>query len=299
MYLGICIAWTIFWSLWSVLLTRLDEHTNRQTIKGILFWFSRCPHCKKRLHAQNLIPIVSYIKQEGKCAFCKKKISLRYPILEITSGLIFMLSYYLVYNTMSYMVLDEYKISTLVFRCITNRTLLLLIIYDLQQYELHMPTRILSIFWILWRQFLGMQGNYQRAVVWSLIFGIVFLWIYRWGKRYAKKKYHQEEWFGQGDVFIGFLLGSLFPWIAMYNLVHMTIQNVIKILLLFLIISSLLGLLYFAITYLRKTFKNKKLWAVSHDLWAKFKIIPFIPSLIITFWILLFYADRIVAFVFN
>lgn len=285
------ILWTIFWSLWSVLLTRLDENTTWTTIKGILFWFSQCPHCKHRLHAQNLIPIVSYISQHGKCVFCKKSISPIYPILEIASWAVFLLSYYLVYNTLSYLIPDWYKLSTLIFRFFTNWTLLLLIVYDFKHYELHMPTRILSAVRIIWRQFLGLQWNYQRAIAWSLIFWVVFIWIYKVWKRYSQKVYQQEEGFGQWDVYMWFLLWALMPQISWYNLISLNIQNNIKIIILFLVISSILGIVYYGINHLINIKLKKEQ--------AKFKIIPFIPSLIIAFWILLFYADRIVAFVFN
>lgn len=57
--------------------------------KSILKGRSHCDHCKKTLGPKNLIPILSYIKQGGKCAKCKKKLSIYYPISELLTGIAF------------------------------------------------------------------------------------------------------------------------------------------------------------------------------------------------------------------
>lgn len=44
---------------------------------------SHCPQCKKPLKPWHNIPIISYLVLGGKCAHCKTKISLRYPIVEL------------------------------------------------------------------------------------------------------------------------------------------------------------------------------------------------------------------------
>lgn len=54
---------------------------------------SHCPKCKKRLGFFELIPILSYILQLGKCRECKQKISLIYPLIELSSGILFVISY--------------------------------------------------------------------------------------------------------------------------------------------------------------------------------------------------------------
>src|SRR3989338_3192403 len=50
---------------------------------------SHCPHCQKTLRWYELIPLLSFIVQFGKCRHCKKKLSLQYPLVEFLSGLIF------------------------------------------------------------------------------------------------------------------------------------------------------------------------------------------------------------------
>ena len=54
---------------------------------------SHCPNCNKKLGFFELIPIISYIIQFGKCKKCKQRISIFYPIIELSSGLLFALSY--------------------------------------------------------------------------------------------------------------------------------------------------------------------------------------------------------------
>lgn len=47
--------------------------------------FSHCPQCKKTLKPWHNIPLISYLVLQGKCAYCKGRISLRYPIVELLS----------------------------------------------------------------------------------------------------------------------------------------------------------------------------------------------------------------------
>lgn len=52
---------------------------------------SRCLYCKKILKWYELIPLFSFIFQFGKCRSCGHRLSLQYPIVELLSGLIFIL----------------------------------------------------------------------------------------------------------------------------------------------------------------------------------------------------------------
>ena len=55
---------------------------------------SKCPKCGHRLHWYNNIPVLSYIFLRGKCQFCKTKISIQYPIVELITGLMFLAIYW-------------------------------------------------------------------------------------------------------------------------------------------------------------------------------------------------------------
>lgn len=50
---------------------------------------SHCPTCGHMLRAWELIPILSYLILGGRCAKCREKISIRYPLFELTNGLLY------------------------------------------------------------------------------------------------------------------------------------------------------------------------------------------------------------------
>ncbi|WP_041276569.1 prepilin peptidase [Desulfosporosinus acidiphilus] len=53
---------------------------------------SHCPKCGHALRAWELIPIVSFIIQGGRCLNCRTKVSWRYPGVELLTGLLFSLT---------------------------------------------------------------------------------------------------------------------------------------------------------------------------------------------------------------
>ena len=52
---------------------------------------SYCPNCNHKLSFFDMIPILSYVFLKGKCRYCKQKIRIRYLLLEISTGLVFLL----------------------------------------------------------------------------------------------------------------------------------------------------------------------------------------------------------------
>jgi leader peptidase (prepilin peptidase)/N-methyltransferase len=70
-------------SFFNVCIYRIPRH------ESLIFPPSHCPSCKKRIKAYDNIPILSCILLLGKCRFCKKPISLRYPLVELLTGLLF------------------------------------------------------------------------------------------------------------------------------------------------------------------------------------------------------------------
>ena len=70
---------------------------------------SHCPKCKKRIPGYDNIPFISFILLKGKCRICKSKISLRYPLVELLTAVIFLLfftRYGLSYDFFFYIVLS-------------------------------------------------------------------------------------------------------------------------------------------------------------------------------------------------
>ena len=52
---------------------------------------SYCPNCNHKLGFLDMIPILSYVCLGGKCRYCKQKIRIRYLLLEVLSGVVFVL----------------------------------------------------------------------------------------------------------------------------------------------------------------------------------------------------------------
>ncbi|MDZ8109942.1 MAG: A24 family peptidase [Nostoc sp. DedQUE12a] len=58
---------------------------------SILWPPSRCPHCLNQLKAYDNVPVFGWISLRGRCRYCKSKISLRYPVVEGLTGIIFLI----------------------------------------------------------------------------------------------------------------------------------------------------------------------------------------------------------------
>ena len=61
--------------------------------ESIVFPASKCPKCQHKLHWWHNIPVLSYIILRGKCGFCKEKISIQYPLIELLTGIIFVVTF--------------------------------------------------------------------------------------------------------------------------------------------------------------------------------------------------------------
>ncbi len=61
--------------------------------ESIVFPSSHCPNCGTKLKAYDLVPLLSYIVQRGKCRYCGEKISPQYPIVELLNALVYILIY--------------------------------------------------------------------------------------------------------------------------------------------------------------------------------------------------------------
>lgn len=283
------ILWLIFWSLGSVLLIRLSENVDKETIKGILRWRSKCPNCWATLKGRNLIPLLSFLFQRGKCEHCKQPIPSLYPILEMGSAIIFVLSFLLFQN---------FGIGTVIFRCLVNRLFFLLIVYDVMKYELHMPLRmILTLLLIGWSIF-WIGGTMTQALASLGFFAVGFGIIYFLSKRYAKLRYGASEWFGEGDLYLWASLGLGLPFILTYNYLTRWRSSLVNNFLLFIILSSVIWIILRAVLKLIVHRYPKLITNTVSPLFQNKLLIPFIPAMIIAFWILLRKADFFISLLF-
>ncbi len=56
---------------------------------------STCPRCQTRIAARDNIPVLGWILLRGRCRTCRMRISIRYPLIELANGLLFVLVYWL------------------------------------------------------------------------------------------------------------------------------------------------------------------------------------------------------------
>lgn len=147
--------------------------------KDITHERSFCPNCNHRLEFLDLIPIFSYIFLGGKCRYCKQKIRPRYLLLEVFSGIIFMLFYIslkidiFAFDTQKlvYLVFGIFYISTLFIiggiekekHCIPNSVLIfglvVSLIYIIYLYIIHVSIYKYVIYFILMVAFIIMNSK--------------------------------------------------------------------------------------------------------------------------------------------
>lgn len=80
--IGLCVG-----SFLDVLADRLPRG------EDVLWGRSHCDYCKKNLRWFELIPVVSYVLQGGRCGRCHKTLSIQYPLSELVTGLGFLFLY--------------------------------------------------------------------------------------------------------------------------------------------------------------------------------------------------------------
>ncbi len=86
---------------------------------------SYCPKCNHKLNFLDLIPVLSYIFLGGKCRYCKNKIRPRYIILEILSGIVFLL--YAMLLDINILNIEYEKIMALIFGVLFLSTIFIII----------------------------------------------------------------------------------------------------------------------------------------------------------------------------
>ncbi len=87
---------TIFISIFGVLIGSFLNVIIYRIPKGesIVFPSSKCQSCQTPLKWYHNVPIFSWLFLRGKCGFCSEKISIQYPLIELTTGVIALLLYY-------------------------------------------------------------------------------------------------------------------------------------------------------------------------------------------------------------
>jgi len=74
----------LFGSFANVIIYRMPKE------ESIVYPPSHCPSCNARLKAWDLVPVLSWLFLQGRCRYCKEKISFRYAVVELLCGVLFL-----------------------------------------------------------------------------------------------------------------------------------------------------------------------------------------------------------------
>lgn len=195
----IFIIGTIMGSFFNVVAHRLSN--NESIIKP----GSHCENCNHLLKWYELIPIISFLIQGGKCRQCHTQLSWWYPLIEIITGLFYLFSY--LYFGLSYDFFISLVISSvLVITCITDFNYLII---------LDEPLIVGSILIIIIK---FLQGGIIDTLI-AILSGLLLFFFMLLVKILGDKAFKRES-LGGGDIKLSFFIGlSLGYKLAFVNLV--------------------------------------------------------------------------------
>ncbi len=246
-----------FGSFINVVALRYDP--DRFVLKGSLRGRSRCPHCGKVLAWFELLPVLSFAIQAGRCRGCKAHLSLQYPLVEVLSGLIFAFvprgldGYFSLLPSFYLPPTTYYLLITL-----WTAAFLILLLASLIDFRLRLiPDELNALLVLLGASIAFLLAPYWSGESISFIKSYSFLFGLReniWLNRLAAAALGaafpgflvlitKGRGMGLGDVKLGFALGALFGW-----------PEILLILVFGFIFGSVVGLA--AILLKQKTLKS-------------------------------------------
>lgn len=182
--LGLCIG-----SFLNVLILRLPVN------EKIGMDRSRCPSCRKVLEWFELIPVVSFLLQKTVCRGCKKSISWQYLLVEISTGLLFIVSFY------NYVAGTE-NVWMAFLKAFISVILVLVFMIDLK-FGLILDVIIWPAIVLIFLLQLYLGHSYIDLLIGSLIAGGFF------GLQYVVSR---GRWIGAGDIGLGVCMGVILGW---------------------------------------------------------------------------------------
>lgn len=177
---------TILGSFYLVIGTRLPKGENAILAR------SHCDHCNTTLKWYELIPIISYLIQLGKCNTCHKKISIDHFLIELFSGILFLLGY-LYYGL---------NISYGIYLVIVSLALIIFVSDFKYMVILDSPLIISSVLLIILKYFeVGLLNT-----IYAIIYGIS-MFIIMYVIQILGNKIYKKESLGGGDIKLAFIIG--------------------------------------------------------------------------------------------
>jgi leader peptidase (prepilin peptidase) / N-methyltransferase len=213
---------------------------------------SYCPKCKKTLKVKDLVPVFSYIFLKGRCRYCREKISLQYPLVELLTGVLFV---FIGFKTLETFIFFE--VVTLLYLLVVAFFLVLIFVYDLKHFIIpdfaNFSLIGISFAYLLFNSFYNQDLQIFLYGIFSALGAFLFF--------FALYYFTEGKGMGFGDVkfvvFMGFFLG--FPNILVALFVSFVLGAIIGLTLIamkikkaknqipfgpFLILGTLLGYFY-------------------------------------------------------
>ena len=157
---------------------------------------SRCPRCNHRIGPLQNIPLVSWLVQRGRCVSCRQPVSLRYPLVELTTLVLTLV----VITTFGYTTVG-------LAACLFTWILLSATLIDAD--TMLLPDQLtLPLLWL--GLLVNLDGSIvplESAVI-GAVAGYLVLWLTYWGFKLATGK----EGMGYGDFKLLAALGAWLGW---------------------------------------------------------------------------------------
>ncbi len=152
---------------------------------------SKCPYCNAVLKFYDNIPILSYLILRGKCRSCAEKISIQYPIVELITGIAFLViskTFGFTYTTFFLLVLASLAI------VIAVTDIKEKIVFDAHTISFIVVAIIFNI----------VNKQVVTAIIGLILGALIMEGVARFGQLLSKKRA-----FGEGDTFIAAGIGAL------------------------------------------------------------------------------------------
>ena len=168
---------------------------------------SRCSNCGHTIAWYENLPVLSYIFLRGKCSVCGKPFGIRYPVVEISTGLLFAFCLWRWGNTPATLAWCGFSSALLALAVIDWDTTLL-------PDDITLP--------LMWAGlvFAALQFNPQASLpdaLWGAVAGYLSLWSVYWVFKLVTGK----EGMGYGDFKLFAALGAWFGWSALVPIILM------------------------------------------------------------------------------
>jgi len=159
---------------------------------------SYCPKCVTQIAWYDNIPVLSFILLRGRCRKCRSKISIQYPLVELITAILFLISFSL--NSQKFINLD-WEFLVLIFRdFFIIGVMIFIFIYDLRWYLIPDIISLPACLIIFILNFFSHPSWFDIgvcAIIGTGFFLIQFL-------------ISQGKWIGGGDIRLGLLMGIIF-----------------------------------------------------------------------------------------